>query len=186
MVELAGQVIDGAVMSRTVMVALQVDVLPQSSVALQIRVCTVGQVPLGVVLTITISTLWSQASLAVAFPKPGVAGQSIVVLAGQVIDGAVMSLTVIVALQVDVLPQSSVALQIRVCTVGHVPLGVVLTTITSTLWSQASDAVAVPQLGVAGQSMVVLAGQVMEGAVISRTVIVALQVDVLPQSSVAR
>jgi hypothetical protein len=38
MVVLAGQVIDGAVMSRTVIVALQVLVLPQSSVALQIRV----------------------------------------------------------------------------------------------------------------------------------------------------
>jgi len=33
MVELAGQVIDGAVISRTVIVALQVAVLPQSSVA---------------------------------------------------------------------------------------------------------------------------------------------------------
>ena len=101
-------------MSRTVIVALQVDVLPQSSVALQIRVCTVGQVPLGVVLTITISTLWSQASLAVAFPKLGVAGQSIVELAGHVMEGAVISRTVMVALQVDVLPQSSVARKIRV------------------------------------------------------------------------
>ena len=101
-------------MSRTVIVALQVLVLPQSSVALQIRVCTVGQLPLGVVLTTTTSTVWSQASEAVALPHTGVAGQSMVVLAGQVIDGAVMSRTVIVALQVDVLPQSSVALQIRV------------------------------------------------------------------------
>ena len=101
-------------MSRTVIVALQVDVLPQSSVALQIRVCTVGQVPLGVVLTTTTSTVWSQASDAVAVPQEGVAGQSIVVLAGHVIDGAVISRTVMVALQVDVLPQSSVALQMRV------------------------------------------------------------------------
>ena len=61
----------------------------------------------------------------------------------------------------------------------------VLTTVTSTLASQASLAVALPQITTAGQSMVVLAGQVMEGAVISRTVMVALQVDVLPQSSVA-
>jgi len=71
-------------------------------------------VPVGVVLTTTTSTVWSQASEAVAVPQLGVAGQSIVVLAGHVIEGAVMSLTVIVALQVDVLPQSSVALQIRV------------------------------------------------------------------------
>ena len=63
----------------------------------------------------------------------------------------------------------------------------VLSTSIVTLASQASDAVALPHGRgfVAGQSMVVLAGQVMAGAVISRTVMVALQVDVLPQSSVA-
>ena len=60
-----------------------------------------------------------------------------------------------------------------------------LTTVTSTLASQASLAVALPQLTTAGQSMVVLAGHVMEGAVRSLTVTVALQVAVLPQSSVA-
>ena len=101
-------------MSLTVTVALQVDVLPQSSVALQVRVLTVGQLPVDVVLTTVTSTLWSQASLAVALPKVTTAGQSMVVLAGHVIDGAVISRTVMVALQVDVLPQSSVALQIRV------------------------------------------------------------------------
>jgi hypothetical protein len=57
-------------MSLTVTVALQVEVLPQSSVALQIRVFTTGQLPLGVVLTTVTVTVWSQASLAVAFPKP--------------------------------------------------------------------------------------------------------------------
>ena len=61
----------------------------------------------------------------------------------------------------------------------------VLSTSIVTLASQASDAVALPQVTTAGQSMVVLAGQVMAGAVISLTVTVALQVDVLPQSSVA-
>src|SRR5678815_4352309 len=124
---MAGQVMDGAVMSRTVMVALQVLVLPQSSVALQIRVCTTGQLPLGVVLTTTTSTVWSQASLAVALPQEGVAGQSIVVLAGQVMEGAVMSRTVMVALEVAVLPQSSGVLWVRVWATGQLPLGVVLT-----------------------------------------------------------
>jgi len=65
-------------MSRTVMVLLQVAVLPQSSVALQVRVQTVGQVPADVVLTTDIATLASQASLAVAVPQEGVAGQSMV------------------------------------------------------------------------------------------------------------
>ena len=55
-----------------------------------------------------------------------------------------------------------------------------------TLASQASDAVALPQVTTAGQSMVVLAGQVMAGAVLSVTVTERLQVEVLPQSSVAR
>ena len=136
-------------------------------------------------LTTTTSTVASQASLAVALPHTTAAGQSMVVLAGQVIDGAVMSLTVTVALQVEVFPQSSVANQVRVLTTGQVPIAVVLTTVTSTVWSQASDAVALPHTTAAGHSMVVLAGQVMDGAVISLTVTVALQVDVLPQSSVA-
>ena len=65
-------------------------------------------------LSTSIVTLASQASLAVALPQLTTAGQSMVVLAGHVIEGAVMSRTVTVALQVDVLPQSSVALQVRV------------------------------------------------------------------------
>ena len=65
-------------------------------------------------LSISIVTLASQASLAVALPQLTTAGQSMVVLAGHVMAGAVIFLTVTVALQVDVLPQSSVALQIRV------------------------------------------------------------------------
>src|SRR5678816_1067949 len=157
--------IDGAVLSFTVIVALQVEVLPQSSVALQIRVFTTGQEPLGVVLTTTTSTVASQASLAVALPHTTTAGHAMVVLAGQVIDGAVLSFTVMVALQVEVLPQSSVALQILVFTTGQEPLGVVLTTTTSTVASQASLAVALPHTTAAGQSIVVLAGQVMAGAV---------------------
>jgi hypothetical protein len=50
--------------------------------------------------------------------------------------------------------------------------------------SQASEAVALPHTTTAGHAMVVLAGQVIDGAVLSFTVMVALQVDVLPQSSV--
>ena len=61
------------------------------------------------------ATLGSQASDAVAAPKVGTAGQSIgEVTAGHVILGGVMSRTCIVLLQVDVLPQSSVAVHVRV------------------------------------------------------------------------
>ena len=65
-------------------------------------------------LSISIVTLASQASDAVALPQLTTVGQLMVVLAGHVMEGAWKSFTVIVALQVAVLPQSSVALQVRV------------------------------------------------------------------------
>ena len=55
------------------------------------------------------TTVWSQASLAVTAGHCGVAGQSIVAPGAQVMVGAVMSLTDTERLQVEVLPQSSVA-----------------------------------------------------------------------------
>ena len=56
---------------------------------------------------------------------------------------------------------------------------------TATDASQASDAVGRGHEGVAGQSIVVLAAQVIVGGVMSRTVTVRKQVEVFPQSSVA-
>ena len=57
----------------------------------------------------------SQASVAEAAPKLGVAGHSIGELTvGQVITGAVLSVTEIVRLQVEELPQASVAVHVRV------------------------------------------------------------------------
>ena len=94
--------------------ALQVTALPQSSVARNVRVYTIGELPEEVSFSTTTSTFASQASLAKTEGQVGVAGKLIVVFAGQVMAGAVISRTVTVALQVDVLPQSSVALQIRV------------------------------------------------------------------------
>ena len=96
-----------------------------------------------------------------------------------------MSLTDTERLQVDVLPQSSVARYERVYTTGQVPTVVSPIRVTVTDASHASLAVTIGQAGTAGQSIVMLFAQVMVGAVISRTVMVALQVDVLPQSSVA-
>ena len=62
-----------------------------------------------------IATVASQASIAVAIPKFGVAGQEITVaISGQKIEGGVTSCTTIVRLQEDVFPQSSVAVQVRV------------------------------------------------------------------------
>src|SRR5882757_5698951 len=112
-----GQVILGGVISLTTTVLLQVEVLPQSSVAIHVRVTLKlpGQLP-GVVTSLNVmATLVSHASEAVAAAKVGVAEQLIgVTTDGQVILGGVISLTTTVRLQVEVLPQSSVAVHVRV------------------------------------------------------------------------
>ena len=56
----------------------------------------------------------SQASVAEAAPKLGVAGHSTFDTAGQVIEGGVLSSTEMLLLQVEELPQSSVAVHVRV------------------------------------------------------------------------
>src|SRR5438034_5163813 len=73
----AGHASAGAVMSRTLMVWLAVLLLPQASVAVQVRTCTTGQLPLLVSTKVNVG-LASQVSVAVAVAKLGVAGQSIV------------------------------------------------------------------------------------------------------------
>ena len=60
------------------------------------------------------TTLLSHRSEAVAAPNEGDAGHSTFDTVGQVIEGAVLSVTEIVLLQVEELPQSSVAVQVRV------------------------------------------------------------------------
>ena len=90
--------------------------LPQSSVAVQVRVTFGIPVQLAEVTSLNVmDTEASQASLAVAAPKVGTAGQSIGdTTVGHVMLGGVISCTLIVRLQVAVLPQSSVAVQVRV------------------------------------------------------------------------
>jgi len=173
--------------------ALQVDEFPQSSVAVQVlvTVSSAGHVP-GVVTSAKVTiTEASQASVAVAKPKVGVKGQSIVSfgMTGHVITGAVVSCTKMDALQVDEFPQSSVAVQVlvTVSSAGHVPGVVTSVNVMLIVASQASVAVANPKVGVKGQSMVSfgITGQVITGAVVSCTKMDALQVDEFPQSSVA-
>ena len=134
-------------------------------------------------------TLGSQASVAVAVPNTGAFGQKAgSTKGGQVRMGGLMSTTEMVRLQVIVLPQSSVAVHVRVTlkVPGQLPGVVTVVKVTTTLASQASVAVAVPNEATAGQLMgEVTDGQVMTGGVTSRTETVRLQVDVLPQSSVA-
>jgi hypothetical protein len=134
--------------------------------------------------------------LSVAVAIPVVAGSvlevhSIVTLFGHVIIGTVLSSTTIVWLHVFILPQSSVAFQVLVMvySCGHVGEATVTSLkVTVGIASQLSVAVAVPVFAgnvLAVHSIVVLAGHVIIGAVLSSTTIVWLHVFILPQSSVA-
>src|SRR5258706_2972197 len=135
-----GQVIVGAVLSVTEIVLLQVEELPQSSVAVHVRVTenSCGQLP-GVVIVENVGiTLGSHKSEAVAAPKLGLLGHSTVEAGlGQVIVGAVLSVTEIVLLQVEEVPQSSVAVQVRVTenSCGQLPGVVTLAAVRITLVS---------------------------------------------------
>src|SRR5258706_90 len=172
------------------MVLLQVEELPQSSVAVHVRVTenSWGQLP-GVVIVENVgSTLGSHKSEAVAAPKLGLLGHSTVEAGlGQVIVGAVLSVTEIVLLQVEELPQSSVAVQVRVTenSCGQLPGVVASANVGVTLGSHKSEAVAEPKLGVLGHSTLETGGQEMLGAGFLVTEMVVLQVEELPQSSVA-
>ena len=68
-------------MLRTVIELLQVTALPQSSVARNVRVYTIGELPEEVSFSTTTSTFASQASLAKTEGQVGVAGKLIVVFA---------------------------------------------------------------------------------------------------------
>ena len=99
-VKFGGQVIAGGVLSSMTIICVQVAVLPQSSLAVQVRliVYSCGQVGLGVIISLdVIFKTGSQLSVAVAVPAgpPGavLAEHCNVKLAGQVITGGVLSST---------------------------------------------------------------------------------------------
>src|SRR6266567_3402364 len=111
-----GQVIVGGVVSLTVIVCTQLALLPQSSVAVQVRATIVlpPQVLLTLSLWLTVTAL--HPSRAVATPVTivvGRAGHSRVMFVGQVIVGGVVSRIVIVWTQSVLLPQASIAVQVR-------------------------------------------------------------------------
>jgi hypothetical protein len=115
----AGQLITGAVLSCTEMSCVQLELFPQSSVAVQVRVMvnSCGQVPPATLSEKVTAGAGSQLSLAVAVPVT--AGlvplpQSTLMGAGQLITGAVLSCTEMSCVQLELFPQSSVAVQVRV------------------------------------------------------------------------
>src|SRR5436190_10573980 len=118
-----------------------------------------------------------QVSCAVATPVLVVlvlAGQSSTTLVGQVIVGGVVSRTVIVCAQLDLLPHASVAVQVRAITLVPPQKLVTASTYVMVTAPQPSWAVATPVLFVvvlAGHSSTTSAGHVIVGGVMSRTVI---------------
>src|SRR5438874_276540 len=111
------QVMVGGVWSSAVTVWLQSAVLPQASVARQVRVASkvLPQWPVRLVtLPRIVMVTLPQVSVAVGASKAQVLVLSTVLLGTQVMVGLVVSTTVTFWLQSAVLPQSSVARQVRV------------------------------------------------------------------------
>jgi hypothetical protein len=125
----SGQPIDGGVVSTIVIVCVQLAWLPQPSVAVHVR-AIVPVLPQPAVNTSAwVMVGFPQLSEPVAEPVP--AGDvspvhSTVALSGQLIDGGVVSFTVIVCVQMakHVVPSSPIALTryVRVIVVGQFPL----------------------------------------------------------------
>ena len=130
MVTFAGQVIDGPVLSSIVMTWMQVMKLPQSSSDRQVRVMVYAWLQDGneAVTSVYVSEGEpSQLSLDVAVPVFAgsvLAEQEIVTFDGHVTDGGMSSVRTMPCTHVETLPQSSVALQVRVMeySCGHEPL----------------------------------------------------------------
>jgi len=182
-VMLAGQVTSGAVVSAMVIVCRQsLSTLPQSSVAVQVRVMTdsLAQEPAATLSLAEITGAGSQLSVAAAVPVPAAAvaaSHSTVTFAGQVTSGAVVSTMVIVCRQsLPTLPQTSVAVQVRVMadSLAQEPAATLSLAATIGAGSQLSVAAAIPVPAAAvaaSHSTVTFAGHVMTGAVGSTTVI---------------
>src|SRR5216683_2970010 len=172
------QVITGAVVSTTVTFWLQEALLPQRSVACQVRVASkvVPQWPAVLVTVLTIVILLVPLlSVAVGASKVQALPSSIVLLVLlQVITGAVVSTTVTFWLQEALLPQASVACHVRVAS-NVLPqwLAVLVTvlTIVIVLLPLLSVAVGASKVQAAPSSMLLLVLlQVITGAVVSTTV----------------
>ena len=117
------KVIDGGSLSTTVTVCVQLDRLPELSVAVQVIVVVpaeyVGSATGFPSLRLPVTVGLPQLSVAVAVPVTTSAEQVpgkvlVVMLAGQVIFGGSVSFTVIVCVQDELLPEPSVAVQVIV------------------------------------------------------------------------
>ena len=155
---------------------MAVDVLPQSSVAVQVRVILYsdGQVPF-VVTSAKVNTGVPQLSVAVGVVHEGVPEHSIVDGPGKPdITGGIVSSTFIICDAVAVFPQSSVAVQVRVMLYEPAQESVMVTSAkVNTGTSQLSVAVGVVHDGTPEHSMVDGPGKPeMTGGIVSSTFIV--------------
>ena len=179
----------GGVVSSMVNICDAVAVFPQSSVAVQVRVMvySFGHDPF-VVTSAKTNAGVPQLSVAVGVTHEGVPEHSAVEGPGNpLMTGGVVSSTLITWDAVAVLPQSSVAVQVRVIVYasGHDPAIVASTKVNAGV-AQLSVAVGVAQFGVAEHSMVEGPGNpLITGGVVSSTVITCDAVAVLPQPSSA-
>jgi hypothetical protein len=133
------------------MICAQVLEFPQSSIAVNVLVIvfSCGQMPPTVTSENPMVGVASQLSVAVALPVTAVAVLELhctVIFGGQVITGGALSSTKIVCAQLLELPQSSVALHVRVMvnSCGQSPPTLTSVKVGITLASQLSVAVADP------------------------------------------
>src|SRR5438552_6142504 len=169
----AGQVMTGGVVSAKVMCCTQVLMLPQSSVAFQVRSMPGWPVQLAAVpeSVKVMVTVWPQLSVAVALPV--LAGaveppQASTLSAGQVMTGGVVSAKVMCCTQVLMLPQASVAFQVRSIPGWPVQLAAVPASVKVmvTVWPQLSVRSEERRVGEAGElprASTLSAGQVRTG-----------------------
>jgi hypothetical protein len=114
-VRLAGQVMDGGVPSKTVMVWVHVAVIKHASVALYVRVIVkrlahvMFEITSGRLAMVTVPPQLSELVTLDVLADGTWLAQDTVIAAGQVMEGGVRSLTVIVCVQVVELLHSSVA-----------------------------------------------------------------------------
>ena len=183
----------GAPSSPTVMTCVAVITLPQTSVAVHVRVMICPQLSASVVSANSIVTSSSQLSIAVTTPSAGAAGivlQSASTSVGTPANvGASLSVNVSICVAVAAFPQLSVAVHVRVIVCSQPFSALVSANSITTSVSQLSVAVITPSTGAAGilaQSTVASAGiPANSGAVVSCTKIVCVAIFALPQSSLA-
>ena len=163
--------ITGGVVSSTLIVCVATVVFPHASVAVHVRVTeySFGQLP-GVVTSLEVSAGVLQLSVAVGVAQTGVPVHSIVDVPGNpLMTGGVVSSTFMVCVATDVLPQASVAVQVRVIeySFGQLP-GAVTSLEASVGVPQLSVAVGVVHAGVPEHSIVVGPGNpLITGGVVS-------------------